>query len=118
MVALRSRGSDKSVPWLTSLFLSRPLTSPLPVGYASSATVRIDKIEDNKEREEAVEARAAAVDDRGRSRADKAAVDLADVQEKLDLYVAVHGGAEPSVAVTRKWVKSVGGIKKARKLVK
>ena len=78
--------------------------------------MRIGKIEDDEERKEAVKERAAAVDDKGRSRADHAAAELRGVQERLDLYEAVHGGDEPSVAVARAWVATVGGIKAARGL--
>ncbi len=78
--------------------------------------MRIGKIEDDEERKEAEEERAAAVDDIGRPRADFAAVQLDGVQERLDLYVAVHGGDKTSVAVARAWVTAVGGIKEARRL--
>ena len=76
------------------------------------------RIEDEDERAEAEEERAAAVDDRGRPRADYAAAQLDGVQERLDLYVAVHGGDRPSFAVARAWIKEVGGIKAARELAR
>ena len=80
--------------------------------------MRIGNIKDDEERGEAEEVRAAAVDARGRSRADTAAQGQDIRQERLDLYVAVHGGGEPSNEVARKWVASEGGIQKARKLAK
>ena len=80
--------------------------------------MRFSKIEDDEERKEAEEARAAAVNDKGESRADIAAAVLEGVKERLDLYVAVNGGDAPSVAVARAWVTAVGGIKKARGLAK
>ena len=78
--------------------------------------MRIGKIEDDKKRKEAEEARATAVGSRGRSRADYAAVQLEGVQERLNLYAAVHDSDKPTASVARAWVASVGGVKKAREL--
>ena len=58
------------------------------------------------------------MDDWGRPRADYAAAQLDGLQERRDLYVAVHGGDKPSVAVARAWIKKVGDTEAARELAK
>ena len=94
---------------------SRPHTSYLPAGPASSFAVRIGNIEDVEEREEAEEAREAETGYGGRLLAPNAAASLERADEKVDLWMAVHQDrsrpsvavARPSVAVARAWTASL-----------
>ncbi len=74
--------------------------------------MRVGKIEDDEEREEVEEARAAATDSRGLSSTAEATRKLEAANKMKRDYAAVHGGNEPTVAVARAWVKA----EKARKL--
>jgi len=90
--------------------LATPSRSPSTpsAGAGKSYAARFEKIEDEEERDEAVEARAAATYADGRSASAAAASSLAAADEKVDLWMAVHPGlSRPSVAVTRAWTTSL-----------
>jgi hypothetical protein len=90
--------------------LATPSRSPSTpsAGAGSSFAARLEKIEDEEERENAEEERAAATGYGGRQLAREAAIALERVDEKVDLWMAVNEGrGRPSVAVARAWATSL-----------